>query len=175
MLQVSSCAAWCPYKLSVSMYPWSCCHFSILLTAFSSSIRCLVKLCTFAEFTSLITIWDNITEDCVLSLNSFLKRQENPLWCCWGSLFIIQLLSLSTALPLNSTRKTVNCLGFFLSWFLLKGEHTWHPFGKNIFLYCFPSSYSLFPIYSFKLYSSQREREKCDIWAWPIPFLPLWT
>lgn len=104
------------------MYPWSCCHFSILLTAFSSSIRCLVKLCTFAEFTSLITIWDSITEDCVLSLNSFLKRQENPLWCCWGSLFIIQLLSLSTALPLNSTRKTVNCLGFGVFFVLILTE-----------------------------------------------------
>jgi len=56
--------------------------FSILLSAFSKSITCLVKLCAFAKFTSHIAFWGNITEDCVLSLEGFLKRQENSLSCC---------------------------------------------------------------------------------------------
>lgn len=81
--------------------------YSILLTAFSRSITCLVKLRAFAEFTSHIAVWGNITERCVLSLEGFLKRQENPLSCCWGPLFIIQLLSLCTVLTLDQTRKNI--------------------------------------------------------------------
>lgn len=116
--------------------------YSILLTAFSRSIACLVKLRAFAEFTSHIAFWGNITEHCVLSLEGFLKRQENPLSCCWGPLFIIQLLSLCTVLALDQTRK--NNFFFLLVLILIEGGHTCHSFGKNIFLYCFPPPSPLF-------------------------------
>lgn len=143
--------------------------YSILLTAFSRSITCLVKLRTFAEFTSHIAVWGNITERCVLSLEGFLKRQGNPLSCCWGPLFIIQLLSLCTVLTLDQTRK--NIFVVVKSWFLLRGDILVTLLAKR----SFSTAFLLLHLSSCSNLSNYivPKGTECCIWAQSIPFLPL--